>query len=107
MAGRNARTDGLTTADYRTLAELRYLLRRFAAFSEAAARRAGLTSQQHQALLAIKGFPGRERLAVGELAERLQLRPPQRRGAGRPAGGARAAGAPPRSRATAGASWWS
>jgi DNA-binding MarR family transcriptional regulator len=74
VAGRNARTDGLTTADYRTLAELRYLLRRFAAFSEAAARRAGLTSQQHQALLAIKGFPGRERLAVGELAERLQLR---------------------------------
>ncbi len=74
MAGRNARTDTLTAADYRTLAELRYLLRRFATFSEAAARRAGLTSQQHQALLAVKGSPAGEPLAVGELAERLQLR---------------------------------
>src|SRR4029077_9856842 len=74
VAGRNARTDTLTAADYRTLAELRYLLRRFASFSEAAPRGPALTSQQHQALLAIKGSPGRERLAVGELAERLQLR---------------------------------
>ncbi|MFI5337586.1 MAG: MarR family transcriptional regulator, partial [Opitutales bacterium] len=30
--------------------------------------------QQHQALLAIKGFPGRDYASVGELAERLQLR---------------------------------
>lgn len=34
----------------------------------------GLTPQQHQALLAIKGFPGRDTVTVGELAERLQLR---------------------------------
>ncbi len=34
----------------------------------------GLTPQQHQALLHIKGFPGRERVSIGELAERLQLR---------------------------------
>jgi DNA-binding MarR family transcriptional regulator len=64
----------LTHADYQALAQLRYLLRRFAAFSEAAARRAGLTAQQHQALLAVRGFPGRARASVGELAERLQLR---------------------------------
>ena len=64
----------LSSADYQLLAQLRYLLRRFAAFSEAAARRAGLTAQQHQALLAIRGFPGRARVSVGELAERLQLR---------------------------------
>ena len=32
------------------------------------------TPPQHQALLAIKGFPGRDRVTVGELAERLQLR---------------------------------
>jgi len=69
-----ARPAPLACADYRTLAEFRYLLRCFATFSEGAARRAGLTGQQHQALLAIKGFPGRERIAVGELAERLQLR---------------------------------
>ena len=70
----SARPAALASADYRTLAEFRYLLRCFATFSEGAARDAGLTAQQHQALLAIKGFPGRERIAVGELAERLQLR---------------------------------
>jgi DNA-binding MarR family transcriptional regulator len=36
--------------------------------------RAGVTPQQHQALLAIKGFPGRESVDVGDLAERLQHR---------------------------------
>jgi DNA-binding MarR family transcriptional regulator len=65
---------GLTKADYETLAGFRYLLREFAAFSEHAARRAGLTAQQHQALLAVRGFPGRERAAIGELAQRLGLR---------------------------------
>ena len=33
----------------------------------------GLTPQQYQALLAIHGFPGRDRVKVGELAQRLQL----------------------------------
>jgi DNA-binding MarR family transcriptional regulator len=65
---------GLAKADYESLAEFRYLLRRFAAFSEQAAREAGLTAQHHQALLAVKGFPGRERITIGELAERLNLR---------------------------------
>lgn len=60
--------------DYTTLAEFRYLLRQFGAFSEEAARAAGLTVQQHQALLAIKGFPGRDQVTVGELAERLNLK---------------------------------
>jgi len=64
----------LAKADYETLAEFRYLLRQFGAFSEDAARQAELTVQQHQALLAIKGFPGREELTVGELAERLNLK---------------------------------
>ena len=39
---------------------------------------AGITAQQHQALLAIKGFPARDKITVGELAERLQAPPPQR-----------------------------
>ncbi len=60
--------------DYQLLAEFRYQLRCFLAFSERAAAEAGLTPQQHQALLAVRGFPGRERASVGELAERLQLR---------------------------------
>lgn len=60
-------------AEYEILAEFRYTLRRFLRFSEMAASRAGLTPQQHQALLAIKGFPGREKVTIGELAERLQI----------------------------------
>jgi len=67
-------TRRLAKADYATLAEFRYLLRQFSAFSEDAARDAGLTAQQHQALLAIKGFPGREAATIGELAERLNLK---------------------------------
>jgi len=66
----------LSKADYERLAELRYLLRRFLIFSENAAEDAGLTVQQHQALLAIKGYPGREQVAIGELAERLGIRHP-------------------------------
>jgi DNA-binding MarR family transcriptional regulator len=64
----------LSKAQYETLASFRYALRRFLHFSEEAAQRAGITPQQHQALLAIKGFPGRDWVTVGELAERLQLR---------------------------------
>ena len=59
---------------YEALAAFRYSLRQFMRFSEEAAQRVGLTPQQHQALLAIRGFPGRERVLIGELAERLQLR---------------------------------
>lgn len=61
----------LIKRDYVSLSQFRYLLRRFSRFSEAAARAAGLPVQQHQALLAIQGFPGREPISVGELAERL------------------------------------
>ena len=64
----------ITRAQYQTLAEFRYALRRFLHFSEAAAEGVGITPQQHQAMLAIKGFPGRDRVTIGELAERLQVR---------------------------------
>lgn len=64
----------LKKPQFETLAEFRYTLRRFIHFSENAALDAGITPQHHQALLAIKGFPGRETVSVGELAERLQLR---------------------------------
>ena len=57
------------------LAELRHSLRQFLRFSEEQALAAGVTPQQHQALLAIKGFPGRDHITVGELAERLQILP--------------------------------
>ena len=64
----------ITQAEYEALAEFRYALRQFLHFSENAARAAGLTPQHHQAMLVIKGFPGRERITIGEVAERLQLR---------------------------------
>ncbi|MDB6131310.1 MAG: Transcriptional regulator [Verrucomicrobiales bacterium] len=60
-----------TKKQYETLAAFRYRLRLFLQFSEEAAKKEGLSGQQHQALLAIKGFPGREVITVGELAERL------------------------------------
>jgi DNA-binding MarR family transcriptional regulator len=64
----------LTSADYESLAELRFQIRRFLHFSEQAARAAGLEPQQHQLMLALKGLPKDKRPLVGELAERLQLR---------------------------------
>jgi len=71
---RKARTGGLTPTDYERLAEFRYLLRQFLIFSEQAADHAGLTAQQHQALLAIKGFGNAQPLTVGELAGRLGVK---------------------------------
>ncbi len=64
----------VTKAQFEALAAFRYAIRRFMRFSEQAARKAGITPQQHQVLLAIKGFPGRESATVSELAERLQMR---------------------------------
>jgi DNA-binding MarR family transcriptional regulator len=60
-------------ADYTALAQFRYELRKFLAFSESAARKEGLTAQQHQALLAIKGFSQDRPLSVGELAKYLLI----------------------------------
>lgn len=65
----------INKAHYETLAEFRYALRKFLHFSEAAAQAVGVTPQQHQAMLAIKGFPGRDQVTMGELAERLQIKP--------------------------------
>jgi DNA-binding MarR family transcriptional regulator len=67
-------TPALAKAEYEALAAFRYTLRRFLDFSQGAAETAGLTAQQHQALLAIKGYPGRAVVSVGELAERLAIR---------------------------------
>jgi DNA-binding MarR family transcriptional regulator len=63
----------ISKAEYETLASFRYALRKFLRFSEEKALSEGLTPQQHQALLAIKGFPERDRVTIGELAERLQI----------------------------------
>lgn len=72
MRGMTARP--LTAADYAALARFRLALRRFLAFSARAAAEAGLTAQQHQALLAIKGHPGPAPMHLGELAAALLIR---------------------------------
>lgn len=64
----------VSQADYEALAAFRYALRQFLHFSETAAEAVGLTPQQHQTLLAIKGFPGGAQVTIGDLAERLQIR---------------------------------
>ena len=60
--------------DYQALAQFRYQLRVFLAFSETAAERQGLTPQQHQALLGIKGFVDSGPATVGDLARFLLIR---------------------------------
>ena len=63
----------VTTKEYEKLAAFRFNLRQFLRFSEMAARSVGLTSQQHQALLSIKGFPDGKVITIGQLAEQLQV----------------------------------
>ncbi len=61
----------ITQHDYEMLAEFRFALRNFLKFSETAARQAGLTPRQHQALLAVKGSQAAWPITVGDLAARL------------------------------------
>jgi DNA-binding MarR family transcriptional regulator len=65
--------ENFTKGNYETLAEFRYALRKFLGFSEQAAAARGLSPQQYQALLAIEGFPGRNWVSVGELAEQMRV----------------------------------
>ncbi len=50
-------------------------MRQFLAFSEGRAAECGLTPQQHQALLAIRGATEEQAVTVGFIAERLILKP--------------------------------
>lgn len=65
----------LGQAQYAAIAAFRHGLRRFLAFSEAAAARAGLPPQQHQALLAIAGHAGPDAPHIGTLAAQLIVAP--------------------------------
>ncbi len=64
----------MSNADYQALASFRYALRQFERMGEEAAASVGLTPQQHQALLAIRGFAEKRPILIGDLAERLQIR---------------------------------
>jgi DNA-binding MarR family transcriptional regulator len=65
--------ESLTKADYELLAAFRYALRKFLGFSEEAAIEKGISPQQYQVLLAIEGFPGRNWVTMGELAEQMRI----------------------------------
>lgn len=74
MESPHAEPEYLTKQDFEEMARFRFGLRRYLRFSEDTVRRAGLTPQHYQLLLALKGFPRREWATVRELADRLQLR---------------------------------
>jgi DNA-binding MarR family transcriptional regulator len=60
----------ISKSQYENLAAFRFALRKFLRFSEDAAGGAGLTPQQHQALLAIKAH-AKDQMTIGELARQL------------------------------------
>jgi DNA-binding MarR family transcriptional regulator len=64
----------LDDAVYRAHALFRYTLRRFLRFSEQQARGAGITPEQHQLLLAVRGTP-EGWLSVGDVARQLMVQP--------------------------------
>jgi DNA-binding MarR family transcriptional regulator len=72
---RRTTSEGLDDRGYAALAQFRRTLRIFLAFSEDAARQAGLTPQQHQAILAIRGLAPVTGMTINELSEQLLLKP--------------------------------
>lgn len=64
----------LSKQDFEALAEFRFGIRRYLRFSEETVRDHGITPQQYQLMLALKGAPGRDWATVQELADRLRLR---------------------------------
>jgi DNA-binding MarR family transcriptional regulator len=64
----------MTNLDYQRLADFRFELRQFLEFSANAARKMGLTSQQHQAMLAIKGLTITGQATIADVAKRMVSR---------------------------------
>ena len=64
----------LTTRDYVRLAGFRHALLKFLRFSEQAAESAGLTGQQYQAMLMVRGWPEEAGVTISDLAGRLLIR---------------------------------
>jgi DNA-binding MarR family transcriptional regulator len=63
----------ISKQEFVKLARFRKAIRSFLRFSESRARQAGLTPQQHQMMLAIKGMADRDWATPGEIAEALQI----------------------------------
>ena len=68
------RQTDVTLTDYRALAEFRYQITRYLAFSDRAAETAGLRSRQYQLLLALKGLPEGMEATITNLADRMGIR---------------------------------
>jgi DNA-binding MarR family transcriptional regulator len=64
----------LSDHDYQILLEFRVGLRQFLHWSRAQAQKAGLTSTQHQLLLAIRGHEDGRGPTIGEVADSMMLR---------------------------------
>jgi DNA-binding MarR family transcriptional regulator len=64
----------ITPDEYRALAELRYLIRRFLQEGDSTVRNAGLEPQQYLLLLTIRGLPPGHQSTIRTLADRLSLR---------------------------------
>jgi len=65
----------LCDSDYQVLGEFRRRLRVFLHFSEEAALAEGLEPRQHQLMLEVRAVGEAEGVTVGQLAERLLVRP--------------------------------
>jgi DNA-binding MarR family transcriptional regulator len=64
----------ITPDEYRALAELRCLIRRFLQEGDSTVRNAGLEPQQYLLLLTIRGLPPGQQSTIRTLADRLSLR---------------------------------
>jgi DNA-binding MarR family transcriptional regulator len=65
----------ITKHDYHSMASLRYALRKFLRFSrDLVSNGAKLTTEQYEALLALKAFSAGKGLTVGQLSERVQVK---------------------------------
>lgn len=72
---RDNRKEGtLSDSEYRDQADFRAALRRFLRFSEEQARGQGITPQQHQLLLSVRGHADYPSVSIGAVAEALQIR---------------------------------
>lgn len=68
-------TPQLLPNDYEALASFRYAMRKFLSSSKRIlASEAGLTTDQYEALLALKAFGGSIALTISDLSERLQVK---------------------------------
>ncbi|HEY9219450.1 MAG TPA: MarR family transcriptional regulator [Phenylobacterium sp.] len=74
QVGKRAADRELKPSEYEALAMFRYAVRRYLAFAEAGAKSVGLTSQQHQALLAIKAHTLHRPMSIGDLAAQLLVK---------------------------------